>query len=66
MEKRIKTRLWGTITFTLFGVFIAWILYEFGLREVAYFIVLVLPLGALLYIYNASAEEHDNHNVDDG
>lgn len=60
-----KNRLWGTVILTLCGVFIAWILYEFGLKEIAYLVVLILSLGALLYVYNASSENAKGNDVSD-
>lgn len=58
-----KNRLWVTVILTLCGVFIAWILYESGLKEIAYLIVLILSLAALLYVYNASSEKSTNDDV---
>ena len=59
LEVIVRNRLWGTVLFTVCGVFIAWILYEFGFKEVAYLVVLILPLGALLYVYNSSKEGYE-------
>ena len=63
LKENPKKRLLGTVILTLCGVFFAWILYENGLKEISYLIVLILSLAALLYVYNAYSEESMSNDV---